>query len=112
MLFTIIESPYAGDIGANMKYLRECIQDCIRKNQSPYASHQMLAASGALDDLNPEERALGIQCGLCLYGRADYIAFYTDMGWSKGMEEAYAVAVEKYPLKVEMRSLYGPQSSR
>jgi len=105
MLFTIIESPYSGDVDRNLAYLKACIQDCIKHKQSPYASHQMIAASGALDDFNPEERALGIKCGIVIYNRADYIAFYVDLGWSNGMKEAYEVAKEKYPTKIEIRQI-------
>lgn len=86
MQLVIIESPYRGDIEKNQKYLNLCIRDCIRRGESPYASHQML--TDALDDNNPTERDAGIRAGYAWWKVAKKIAFYTDLGWSDGMRQA------------------------
>ena len=57
----IIESPFAGDLERNARYLSECILDCIENDESPYASHRMFTA--ALDDTNPAQRANGMHVG-------------------------------------------------
>lgn len=33
------ESPYAGDVNLNLRYLRAAMADCLRLGESPYASH-------------------------------------------------------------------------
>ena len=82
----VIESPYAGDVDANMAYLRECTQWCLARGLTPYASHKML--TDALDDNDPAERALGISAGLAWAPRADWRVFFVDRGWSRGMGAA------------------------
>jgi len=104
MKLVIIESPFKGDTARNKRYLRSCIRDCLKRGESPYASHRML--TDALDDDIPEERALGIEAGLAWAhvrqpvfdsDPADgYIlrynlvchAFYIDLGFSGGMQLA------------------------
>jgi hypothetical protein len=83
----IIETPYRGNIGANMAYLRRCIKDSINRGEAPFASHQMYTT--VLDDGSPEERAKGIQCGYVWLELAAMQVFYTDMGWSNGMIDAW-----------------------
>ena len=82
----VIESPYAGDVDANMAYLRECVRWCLARGMSPYASHKML--TDALDDNAPAERALGISAGFVWAVRADWRVFFVDHGWSRGMRAA------------------------
>ena len=62
MKLVVIESPYAGDVERNLRYLDACIRDCIGRGESPYASHKILTT--ALDDNDPEQRKLGIAAGL------------------------------------------------
>lgn len=81
--FVVIESPYAGDVKRNRAYLEICIRNSVYRGETPYASHKML--TDALDDSIPEERDLGIACGLELRRRADLRVFYIDLGWSGGM---------------------------
>lgn len=89
----IIESPYRGDVERNKRYLQACIRDCIRRGESPYASHQML--TDALDDEDPEQRAVGIAAGYEWADVADAFAFYIDLGYSDGMMRARAEYKEK-----------------
>lgn len=82
-MLVIIESPYAGEVARNKRYLQRCILDCITRGESPYASHQMLTE--ALDDTNPAERELGIKAGFRWRAVADKTVVYEDYGISSGM---------------------------
>lgn len=82
----ILESPYAGDVERNEQYLDRCILDCLERKEAPFASHGLYTS--ALDDLNPDERALGIGAGLAWSDVADYVVFYIDHGMSNGMRVA------------------------
>lgn len=102
MKLVIIESPYKGDVSRNKRYLQACIRDCIKRGESPYASHQML--TDALDDNDPEQRKIGISAGLA-WRKALYISntglrrvtpvFYFDLGWSDGMTHARKMYLEE-----------------
>lgn len=81
----ILESPYSGDVPTNLRYLRACMADCIRRNETPYASHALLTQEGVLRDEDPEERTRGIEAGFAWRSRADKTIIYTDLGWSTGM---------------------------
>jgi len=81
----ILESPYAGDIKANIEYAKECARDCLRRNEAPMASHLLFTQPGILRDDIPSERALGIAAGHAWTGVADAVVVYTDRGISSGM---------------------------
>lgn len=100
----IIESPYAGDVARNKAYLQACIRDCLRRGETPYASHQML--TDALDDGDPEQRKQGIEAGYEWWFAADAVVFYVDLGWSPGMARAEVEAVAR-GAHIKARSL-GP----
>ncbi len=89
----ILESPYAGDINANVEYARRCIRDSILRGEAPIASHLLFTQPGILDDAVPEERALGIGAGLAWLSAADAMVVYTDRGTSRGMAAAIEVAL-------------------
>lgn len=115
MRLVIIESPYAGPtpeaVAANVAYARACLLDSLRRGEAPIASH--LLYTQVLNDLIPEERALGIAAGLAwrlaCQLKADplheilvgdrtrrlavpvFPAFYIDFGWSRGMLAARRV---------------------
>ena len=76
----ILESPYAGDVEANVAYARACLLDSLHRGEAPIASH--LLHTQVLDDTAPEERALGP--ALSRYPAVS-TAFYVDRGWSRGM---------------------------
>jgi hypothetical protein len=88
MRLVIVESPYAGDIEANVAYARAAIRDCLRRGEAPIASHLLYTQEGVLRDGVPEERAQGIAAGLAWAERADAAVFYVDRGWSRGMLDA------------------------
>lgn len=104
MRLVILESPYAGDIEANVEYARRCIKDCLSRGESPIASHLLYTQSGILDDAIPEQRALGIEAGLAWYRVADAVIFYTDHGMSRGMRGA-AERAGALSMNVEFRTL-------
>lgn len=86
MKLVIIESPYAGDVEANVAYARAATADSIREHgEAPIASHLLYTQPGVLDDSLPQERALGIAAGLAWRAVAQAAVFYVDRGWSKGM---------------------------
>ena len=81
----IIESPYAGDVEANVAYARRAVKDCLSRGESPYASHLFFTQPDVLDDTKPEERKLGIEAGFAWGAAAESVVFYVDRGWSSGM---------------------------
>ena len=83
MKTVVIESPFAGDVDRNIAYARACMLDCLRRGEAPFASH--LLYTQCLDDLDPEERKLGIQAGLALGDKLDLTVVYNDLGISDGM---------------------------
>lgn len=98
----VIESPYAGDVERNMAYLEKCIRWCACHGYAPYASHKMMTV--ALDDSNPEERTLGINCGLAFRKIVAVRLFFIDLGWSNGMLHAREL-YDSWGLKWEERSI-------
>lgn len=90
----IIESPFAGDVEKNLRYLRAAMRDCLRKGEAPFASHALYTQEGVLDDNNPLERSLGIKAGFAWRDVANYTVVYTDLGISKGMDEGIKDAEE------------------
>ena len=88
MRLVIIESPYAGEIKKNVAYANAAIRDCIKRGETPYASHIML--TGALRDSNAQERKTGIEAGYEWARVADAVVVYKDLGVSDGMREAIA----------------------
>lgn len=104
----ILESPYAGDVEANLAYARRCLRDCLERGEAPFASHLLYTQPGVLDDTNPDERWWGIDAGLDWGLVADATVVYTDRGISEGMREGIrrAELVESRP--VEYRTLGAP----
>jgi hypothetical protein len=85
MRCVLLESPFAGDIPANIAYARACVRDCLLRGESPIASHLLYTQDGILDDSHPSERAHGINAGHAWMHRADAVVVYTDRGISNGM---------------------------
>lgn len=104
MRLVIIESPYAGDIELNLRYLRAAMHDSLLRGEAPYASHGLYTQPGVLDDNKPEEREHGIQAGFAWRQVAELTAVYVDLGYSKGMEYGMADA-HKRGVPVEIRIL-------
>ena len=102
----VLESPYAGDVEANLTYLRACMADCLRRGEAPYASHALYTQPGVLDDTIPAERRLGMLAGFAWGALAARCVVYVDRGISNGMREGIARA-EANGIGVEHRTLAG-----
>lgn len=104
----LIESPFKGEnwfqTRRNIFYARLCVRDSILKGEAPFASHLFYTQTGILDDKVDEERRRGINVGLAWGKVAELSAFYTDLGFSKGMEYGLHEAIET-GRDVEKRSL-------
>lgn len=102
----IIESPYAGNVERNLRYLRACMHDCFARGEAPFASHGLYTQPGVLDDRVAQERADGICAGFVWREIADATIVYTDLGISRGMQYGIEHA-EKHSKPIEYRTLSG-----
>lgn len=100
----IVESPFAGDVDANIAYARAAIRDCLLRGEAPIASHLLYTQPGVLNDDIPEERARGIDAGLAWGRVADATVVYIDRGMSRGMKYGIANA-EAAGRPIEYRTL-------
>ena len=105
MKLVIVESPYAGDVEANVAYARACMADCLKRGEAPYASHLLYTQPGVLNDDVPEERTLGINAGFAWGLKAEASKIYIDRGISGGMKFGIEAA-RKAGRTIEFRSLY------
>lgn len=81
----IIESPFAGDVLENLRYVRACMHDSLMRGEAPFASHALYTQEGVLRDEVPGERQRGIDAGFAWREVADLTVFYVDLGASPGM---------------------------
>lgn len=95
MRLVVVESPYAGDVERNLRYLRACLADCLRRGEAPFASHALYTQPGVLDDIDPAQRMLGISAGFAWRYYAAATVVYTDLGFSRGMQAAIEHAEEQ-----------------
>lgn len=107
----IIESPYSGDVERNERYLNACLNDCLKRGESGYASHAIFTRKGVLDDTVPSERRLGMQAGFAWIEVAEATVVYTDLGISGGMQAGIDIAVS-HGKSVEFRKLGGEWERR
>ncbi|MCV9907037.1 hypothetical protein OIV19_05305 [Brucella sp. HL-2] len=98
----IIETPYSGDVESNTAYARACLLDSLRRGEAPIASH--LLHTQVLDDMQPDERTLGIEAGLAWYRVATKCVVYNDRGISGGMKMGIDRAI-LHGVAVEYRSI-------
>lgn len=104
MRLVIVESPYAGDIEANVEYARRAVRDSLSRGEAPIASHLLYTHPGILNDDDPAERAWGVDAGLAWRHVAEATVVYTDQGITKGMQ--YGIeAAESAGNPVEYRSI-------
>ena len=102
----VVESPYAGDVEGNLRYARAAMADCLKRGETPFASHLLYTQPGVLNDNDPVERALGIRAGFAWREVADATVVYIDRGITDGMHEGILDA-ERRGQPVERRSLPG-----
>ena len=100
--FVLVESPFAGDVEANVEYLKRALLDSLYRGEAPFASH--LFYTQVLDDTIPEQRELGIEAGLAIGSFASKTVVYTDRGISRGMEFGIQRAVDE-GRPIEYRSI-------
>lgn len=94
----MIESPYSGDIDRNIRYLNLCIADAgLLRNEVSYASHLAMTqhprckkfyVSDFVEKWNVLTREQAIDASQRVRRRCDKTVFYTDLGWSGGMNAA------------------------
>jgi hypothetical protein len=89
----IVETPFAGDVRRNLRYLRACMRDCLLRGEAPYASHAIYTQPGVLNDDDTADRELGMVAGFFWGKVADATVVYTDLGVSRGMEHGIARAL-------------------
>lgn len=104
MRLVILESPYAGDVEANVTYARACLRDSLLRGEAPIASHLLYTQPGVLDDDTPDERKHGIDAGLAWRAVAQGTVVYTDHGISEGM--SYGIkAAARAGIPIEYRTI-------
>ena len=106
MKLVVIESPYAGNVTLNLRYLDAALADCFARGESPFASHGLYTRKGVLDDRIPDERARGIRAGFAWANHADLVVVYEDLGVTPGMLAGIERA-EKRGQPVEHRRIPG-----
>ncbi len=97
-----LESPFAGDVEANIQYARLAMADSITRGEAPFAGH--LLYTQVLADASPTERELGIRSHLAYVQRSARVAVYEDLGVSSGMQRAVDLA-ENLGIPVETRRI-------
>lgn len=103
----VLESPYAGDVEANVAYARRAINDCLARGEAPIASHLLLTQPGILDDSKSYERSIGLDSGHAWIQAADTMVVYADRGISSGMLQAIRIA-QREGTPIEFRWLDNP----
>ena len=104
----ILESPFGGktkaEIEANINYARLCVRDCLKRGETPFASHLLFAQPGILNDKKTAERNFGMEAGFAWRITADATVVYKDKGISPGMLKGIKDARKK-GCPVEYRNL-------
>jgi hypothetical protein len=110
MIRVVIVSPLRAnsreEIEENKAYAKRCVLDCLKRGESPYASHLFFDQNGILDEMKPEDRNLGMNAGLTWGMMAQKVVAYVDLGYSHGMEMDLAF-YKGLKLPIEFRKLYG-----
>lgn len=81
---SFVETPFAGDVEANLEYTRKCMQAEMEKGHAPFTARLLYM-------LYPEGDTEGRARANKLAGRFREHAvtvFYVDNGWSEGMKKS------------------------
>jgi hypothetical protein len=95
----VIESPCAANAehGFSMEdhadYLQEALEDSIKRNEAPIASHGLFAFTDFFNDSNPDERADCMVAGWAWLPQAHAVVAYCDLGISAGMQKGIDLAL-------------------
>lgn len=95
---------------ANRIYARQCVRDSLKRGEAPYASHVFFDQPGILDDADPHERTLGMECGDAWAMCADRHVFYCDRGMSAGMQRRWKQCAAEGRM-VERRYIFAPEKN-
>ena len=109
LIKTIIESPFSGNIEANIEYARQAVKDSVHRGEAPIASHLLFTQPGILNDHDPDERLLGCEAGWAWIKVADRMAVYMDFGISSGMKMAIHLAAQQN-LRIDYRTILGDKA--
>lgn len=104
MRLVVIESPLAGDVEGNIAYAKACLVDSLSRGEAPFASHLLYAQDGALNDLIPQDREIGMTAGFAWGDVAEARVVYIDRGVSNGMLRAIRRSEERGQ-SIEYRTL-------
>ena len=92
MIRVSVESPLAGNFRRNVRYAQLCLLDSLKRGEAPYASH--LLYPQVFDDLDEDQRRVGMTAGHVWLKQAELVAVYIDLGVSRGMSMAEALAIK------------------
>ena len=98
----IVESPYAGNVERNLRYLRACILHSLSEHEAPFASHGFYTLF--LEDADPAQRRRGLRAGQAWGLKAGLIAVYDDLGITPGMKESMEL-YSRAGIPIEFRML-------
>ncbi|WP_415519328.1 MAG: hypothetical protein ACEB74_02220 [Desulfovibrio aminophilus] len=76
-------SPFAGDITRNVKVAEALCRQVMRSGHAPFAPHLLYPTF--TDDSVPEQREMGIACGLAFMECCDEVWAFIGNGISSGM---------------------------
>ncbi len=99
MRLVLLVAPHAGDIPRHTAYARECVLDCLDKQEAPLLP-QLLYTVASPDSVNPAAINAGRSWGIV----ADAYVVYTDFGISEAMANDLATAMHA-GLPIEYRNL-------
>lgn len=100
----VVESPFAGDVPRNLRFLRACLRDSLLRGEAPYASHAIYTQPGVLDDGDVQDRKFGMEAGFEFKNVADCTVVYQNLGISPGMQAGIDASTAK-GYKYEFRTL-------
>lgn len=108
MIRTTVESPLAAatpeGFRRNVRYAQLCLLDSLKRGEAPFASH--LIYPQVFDDLDEDQRRVGMQAGVEWLRMAELVVLYIDLGISKGMTAAEHEAI-RYGKPTTIRRLVG-----
>lgn len=103
----VVESPLAGDVAENLRYLVWCCRALYLAGYEPLASH--LGCPWFMDDDVPEERADGIAWSW--FWQGDEHVFFGDLGLSRGMGFSMdRCKREGIPASIKLLSEFAPEA--
>lgn len=108
-----VESPYSGDIEANVEYARQAMHHQMLLDRAPFLSHLLYTQhpkAGFVHDDDEEHKHVGRERAIEMANRFRHVpgmitVFYIDRGWSRGMVDALHYC-KKHVLPFEIASIH------